>query len=344
MRISGFCLLALACIASGCTSTNTKPIVDADGKPVAGSVATLEPVTIGGAKQWVLIRGRSASSPLLLKLHGGPGQAEMVTVRFNNLLEQDFLVVEWDQRGAGKSAEVPAGSLSMEQIVSDTIELSQYLLKRFNQDRLILVGHSWGSAVGLQAAQRAPQLYRAFVSTGQMANFSSATAAGYQALLEQAGRSGDRGLETELKALGAPPYVGSDGQSKRGEYVGLLEKSGHMWHAASGFTPVRWMLAAEEYAWPEKLSFNRAAAASFDALLPDLLKLDMTEVVPRVEIPVYFAVGRHDLMAPPSVAAAYFARLTAPTKEWIWFEQSAHFPQWEEPGEFHSLLMRVLRE
>jgi len=92
------------------------------------------------------------------------------------------------------------------------------------------------------------------------------------------------------------------------------------------------------------LSFTGAAEASFEALLPDLLKLDMTTRVPRVEVPVYFAVGRHDLMAPPSVAATYFDQLVAPRKEWIWFEKSAHFPQWEEPEEFQGLLQRVLRE
>lgn len=338
------CVLAIVCLASGCTSTSTKPIVDIEGEPIAGSVATLEPVTLGRVKQWILIRGRSTSSPLVLKLHGGPGQAEMATVRFNNRLEHDFLVVEWDQRGAGKSADVPIASLTMEQVVLDTIELSQYLLKRFNQDRLILVGHSWGSAVGLQAVHRAPQMYRAFVSTGQMANFSNATSAGYQALLEHAGLNGDKELEATLKALGQPPYVGSEGKSKRAKYVGLLEKHRNLWHAESGFNPVRWMIAAEEYAWPEKLSFNRAAETSFEALLPDLLKLDMAKLVPRVEVPVYFAVGRHDLLAPSAVAAAYFSRLGAPKKDWVWFEKSAHFPQWEEPGEFHGLLMRVLRE
>lgn len=181
-----------------------------------------------------------------------------------------------------------------------------------------------------------PQLYRAFVSTGQMANFSNATSAGFHVLLEQAGRSGDKELEAQLTALGEPPYRGAKGNSKRAKYVGLLEKHGNLWHAESGFTPVRWMLAAQEYAWPEKFSFNRAAETSFEALLPDLLALDMAELVPRVEVPVYYAVGRHDLMAPPAVASAYFSRLVAPKKEWVWFEQSAHFPQWEEPSEFPS--------
>ena len=343
-RESICCLLALVWLSSSCTSTSTQPIADLDDEPVVGSVANLEPVTLGGVEQWILIRGRSASSPLMLKLHGGPGQAEMATVRFNNLLEQDFLVVEWDQRGAGKSADVPADGVTTEQIVSDTIELSRYLLKRFDRDRLILVGHSWGSAVGLQAVHRAPELYRAFVSTGQMSNFSNAISAGYRALLEHAVRSGDEALEAELEALGEPPYVGPEGRSKRAKYLELLEEHGNLWHAESGFTPVRWMIAAEEYSWSEKLSFNRAAQTSFEALLPDLLELDMAELVPRVEVPVYFAAGRHDLLSPPSVAFAYFSRLEAPRKEWVWFEGSAHFPQWEEPAEFHRLLERVLRD
>src|SRR5262245_7066217 len=117
------CLLtALTWISTGCRSSSTPPI--------AGGIATLETVSLGGEPQWILIRGRSAASPLVLKLHGGPGQAEMATVRFNDRLEQDFLVVEWDQRGAGKSADVPAERVTMEQIVSDTIELSVHLLKR----------------------------------------------------------------------------------------------------------------------------------------------------------------------------------------------------------------------
>src|SRR5262245_56128527 len=132
------CLLAFVCLANGCSSasTSTRPVIDIEGKPIAGSVAILEPVTIGGVQQWILIRGRSASAPLLLKIHGGPGQAEMATVQFNRLLEQDFLVVEWDQRGAGKSADVPIASVTMDRIVSDTLELSHHLRERFKQERI----------------------------------------------------------------------------------------------------------------------------------------------------------------------------------------------------------------
>jgi len=244
--IGVFCAIAAVCLGVGCISTRTPAIVGADGARLPGSVASLEPITLGGVKRWILIRGQNMSSPLLLKQHGGPGQAEMATTPFNRLLERDFLVVEWDQRGAGKSADVPASEVTMEQIVSDTIELSRALLERFGRDRLILVGHSWGSAVGLQAVERAPELYRAFVSTGQMANLSAAGATGHRELLARATRTGEVTLKTELEALGTRVYVGAGAASRRGKYVGLLEKHGHFWHEEPGFQPARWMLSSSE--------------------------------------------------------------------------------------------------
>lgn len=332
----------MACVLLGCTSRSTAPITGTDGRPARGSIASLEPIRLGGAEQWILIRGRDADKPLLLKLHGGPGQAEIATAPLNALLEKDFVVVEWDQRGSGKSAASidPRAAMTMDQLVSDTVELTQALLLRFRRKSLILVGHSWGSAIGLQAIQRRPDLYRAFVSTGQMANFTQAMREGHRLLLEDARQRGKTDLVAELQAIGPPPYIGPDADSRRERYVQRLEESGHLWHSAETFDRVGWMLSSPEYAWPEKLAYPRAARSSFDLLLPDLLKLDMTTLVPRVAVPVYFALGRHDYMAPPAVSARYFAALGAPRKEWIWFEHSAHFPHWEEPERFHALLTR----
>src|SRR5580700_4731272 len=115
-------LLSVAACLSSCTSNSTRPILDEHGRVITGSVATLEQIDLGGVSQWILIRGNSVEKPLLLKLHGGPGQAEMATVRFNRLLEKDFIVVEWDQRGAGKSAQAidPQGAMNIAQLVEDT--------------------------------------------------------------------------------------------------------------------------------------------------------------------------------------------------------------------------------
>ena len=340
MRIAA--LLMLAFTLAACTSTETHPILDTKGQVLPGSIARLEKVRLGGVEQWILIRGNSDRKPILLKLHGGPGQAEMATVGLNKLLEQDFIVVEWDQRGAGKSAAAiePASGMTIDRFVEDTHELTSLLLARFHQDRLILVGSSWGSVIGLRAVQKYPAQYRAFVSTGQIANFAVGMKLGYDFLVDEAHRRKDDDALTELIRIGAPPYLGTDARSRREVFGKWLEAFGGLWHSESKFDRVGWMISSVEYAWPEKIRFTGAAEKSFELLLPQLAAVDMDAAVPKVEVPVYFAVGRYDHMAPFDVSHAYFDHLQAPAKTWVWFENSAHFPQWEEPEKFHDLLTR----
>jgi pimeloyl-ACP methyl ester carboxylesterase len=332
-------LFVVAC-QIGCTSDRTMPILDAQGHAIAGSVAALEQIKLGGVSQWILIRGNSIEKPLLLKLHGGPGQAEMATVRFNRLLERDFIVVEWDQRGAGKSARAidPQRAMNIAQFVEDTHELTEILLKRYHQKNLILVGSSWGSVIGIETVKKYPDLYRAFVSTGQIANFAEGMNAGYRFLMTEAGKRNDVNAINQLTKIGPPPYGGDEGSAKREIYGKWLEDFGGLWHSSEKFDRVGWMISSVEYSWPEKLHYTSAAKKSFDLLLPQLSAVDLIRTVPKLEVPVYFAVGRYDEMAPFEVSQAYFSMLAAPKKQWIWFEQSAHFPQWEEMEKFHALL------
>jgi proline iminopeptidase len=212
-------LAAVACLC-GCTSSETKPILDAQGRAIPGSVASLERIELGGVPQWILIRGNNAQNPLLLKLHGGPGQAEMATVRFNRLLEQDFVVVEWHQRGAGKSAAAidPQSAMNVAQFVADTHELTELLLRRFHRKKLILVGSSWGSVIGIMAVQKYPDLYQAFVSTGQVANLPQGMIVGYRFLLDAARARNDSNAVRDLTRIGPPPYSGADAGAKRDIY------------------------------------------------------------------------------------------------------------------------------
>jgi len=296
---------------------------------------------LGGVQQWLLLRGRSADSPLLLKLHGGPGQAEMATVGLNRLLESDFAVIEWDQRGAGKSGPSiqPTAAMSMAQLVADTVELTEHLTQRFGKRQLIIVGHSWGSILGLMAVQQRPDLYSAFVSTGLIANFAEGQQVGYRFLLAEAERRGNRKALAQLTGLGVPPYAGPDGAAKWKRCARWLGEFGAVWHSSEKFDRVAWMISSIEYSWPEKLRFNRAAERSFDLLYADLMSANLTETVRQVEVPVFFAEGRYDHMAPVEVAERYYASLIAPRKEWVLFENSAHFPQWEERQRFHELLV-----
>jgi pimeloyl-ACP methyl ester carboxylesterase len=301
-------------------------------------------LTLGGVRQWLLIRGWRAESPILLKLHGGPGQAEMATVGLNGLLEDDFVVVEWDQRGSGKSAAAiqPATAMNVGQLVADTIELTEHLTQRFGKPKLIVVGHSWGSVLGLMAVQRRPDLFSAFVSTGLIANFVDGQQAAYRFLLAESRRRGNTKAFNELNSLGSPPYAGTDGIAKWSRCARWLGEFGALWHSSEKFDRVSWMLASVEYSWPEKLRFSRAAARSFAALYADLLSVNLSETVPRVEVPVFFAEGRHDRVAPVEVAERYFRDLVASRKELVWFENSAHFPQWEEKARFHEFLVQTV--
>ncbi len=141
-----------------------------DGQTLPGSVAELTAVPIGDHDQAMLIRGRSARNPVLLYLAGGPGGTDLGAMRADVSLEQDFVVVTWDQRGTGKSyaALDPAGTFTVDQMVADTIEVTNYLRARFGQDRIYLVGNSWGTILGVLAVQQHPELYHAYVGTGQM--------------------------------------------------------------------------------------------------------------------------------------------------------------------------------
>jgi pimeloyl-ACP methyl ester carboxylesterase len=334
-------LAAVACLCS-CTSSETKPIRDAQGRAIPGSVASLEKVRLGGVSQWILIRGNNVQNPILLKLHGGPGQAEMATVRFNRLLEEDFVVVEWDQRGAGKSAAAidPRSAMNVARFVADTHELTELLLQRFHRKKLILVGSSWGSVIGIMAVQKYPDLYQAFVSTGQIANLPQGMNVGYRFLLAEAGARNNSKAMHDLTRIGPPPYSGADANAEREIYGKWLQAFGGLWHSSEKFDRVGWMISAVEYSWPEKLRYTSAAQNSFDLLFPQLAAIDLKNTVPAVDVPVYFAVGHHDYMAPFAVSQEYFAALGAPKKQWIWFENSAHFPQWEEMEKFHDLLTK----
>jgi pimeloyl-ACP methyl ester carboxylesterase len=279
------------------------------------------------AWQWILIRGNGAVNPILLKLHGSPGQAEMATVGLNRLLEKDFVVVEWDQRGAGKSAQAiePQSAMNIAQLVQDTHDLTELLLRRFRQKSLILVGSSWGSVIGLKTVQKYPESYRAFVSTGQIANFSEGMKVSYRFLTEEAKRRDNSEALNDLTRIGPPPYAGDGSDAKRKTYGKWLEAFGALWHISEKFDRIGWMISSVEYAWPEKLRYTWATARSFDLLMPQLAAVDMNTEVSHVGIPIYFAVGRYDHMAPFEVSQKYFSNLSAPDKQWIWFENSATF-------------------
>ena len=212
MIILLFTLIMLATIVlSSQWTAYTPDILSADGKSLPGSIATMEKVKLGNVDQWLIIRGQSVKKPVLLFLSGGPGASEAARVlRFNQELEKHFMVVIWEQRGCGKSYPSlnPKSKLTLEQYSSDAIELSEMLCARFDEQKIYMVGHSWGSIIGVRAAQKRPDLFHAYVSTSQMVDVLETDQVIYDMVLEHSQKSGDKAFVKTLEAQGKPPYFG----------------------------------------------------------------------------------------------------------------------------------------
>ncbi len=299
------------------------------------SVTSLEKIRLGGVEQWVLIRGHDRDSPVLLFLHGGPGMPAMFLAHaFQRRLEREFVVVHWDRRGAGKSFDAASDrtGLSVSRTLEDTYELTRLLRTRFGQDRIYLVGHSWGSYLGLLAVREHPEYYLAFVGTGQMAG-DRGQVARRAAGIPRAGRRprrATRKLEARLAAL--PAEVTEDD---------LFRYGGEL-HSARSFLPILMTgLRAPEYTLRDIMNVKKGSDLVGREMKYDVEPRPLEGEIPALEVPVFFLLGRHDFNTPSRLAAEYLDRLSAPLKGVVWFERSAHFPFFEEPKRFHAEMLRI---
>jgi pimeloyl-ACP methyl ester carboxylesterase len=343
----GFLLLGLVTVLLSQGFAYTPPITDASGRVVPGSIATLERVTLNGSQQWVSIRGWSAEKPVLLWLAGGPGGSELASVRHHlGALEEHFVVVNWEQPGAGKSYHaVSHATLTPERYISDGLALAEALRRRFGEQRIYLVGESWGSALGIWMVQRRPDLFHAFAGTGQMVAFLETDLADYEFALRLARQRGDAPKLAQLEALGPPPYFGPGVALKQTKYLwdGFAYMNNDPNIAQDQFNTIGDLLSPE-YGLYDKVNWLRGTLDSLDVVYPQLWYVDFRQVAPRLAVPMYFLAGRHDVNAPPAIAEDYYRRLEAPYKEWVWFERSGHNPWVSEAERFAQVVVeRFLR-
>ena len=298
------------------------------------SVTSLEKIRLGGVEQWVLIRGHDRDSPVLLFLHGGPGMPAMFLAHaFQRRLEREFVVVHWDRRGAGKSFDAASDrtGLSVRRTLEDAYELTRILRTRFGQDRIYLVGHSWGSYLGLLAVREHPEYYLAFVGTGQMAGDRGQVAAERREfLVRAAAETGD----PELRARLAAPLVEVTEDD-------LFRYGGEL-HAARNFLPILMTgLRAPEYTLLDIMNVRKGSDLVGREMKYDVEPRPLEGEIPALEVPVFFLLGRHDFNTPSRLAAEYLNRLSAPLNGLVWFERSAHFPFFEEPKRFRAEMLRI---
>lgn len=319
------------------THGRTPPIVDAHGAAVPGSVASLERMQLGGVPQSVLIRGRSRTNPVLLFLHGGPGMPAMYLAHaWQRALEDDFVVVQWDRRGVGKSyfGDIPARHLTVRRLLDDTYELVNLLRGRFAQDRIFLVGHSWGTYLGMLAVRERPDLFRAYVGVGQMTGPGRGDTA--------AARLQEAFIRREAARRGEPEAARELDQKGRAVVEKWLFRFGGELHGATSWWPLlRLGLEAPEYTLGDVLHIPKGLRLYERAMTYDVPDDTPCAGAPRLRVPVYLIAGRWDETTPSELAERCFAALRAPQKVFYWFERSAHFPFLEEPARFAAVLREI---
>jgi pimeloyl-ACP methyl ester carboxylesterase len=333
-------LAVIALVAGLLRPASTEAILGADGKPLAGSIADLVEVRIGGHDQAIMLRGVSAEAPVLLYLEGGPGGTGIGRIRNSGEdLERDFVVATWDQRGAGKSYDAlePRSTLTVDQMVDDTLAVTNYLRDRFDQQKIYLVGSSWGTTIGVLAVQRSPKLFHAYVGTGQMVDQFETDRLMYAESLADAVARGDDDMADALRELGEPPY-----DSTLDYPVAIA--SNPKWtdfehgedYAAAAEYPAS--LFVGEYTLIEQLRGMGAIAETFNVLYPQLEDADFRIQVPSLDVPVYVVEGRYEAAGRETLARQWFEFLSAPSKKYALFENSGHTPPSDEPGHFAEFM------
>ena len=320
----------------------TPPFRGPHGEVVSGSIAEIAYRRLGGLDQWVMIRGERVVNPPLILLHGGPGLSETGLFRhFNAPLEESFTIVYWDQRGAGKSFDrnVPRSSLTVEQLISDLDELVDAVCTRLGKTRVAIFGHSWGSALGMLYAARFPEKVTAYVGSGQIGDWAAGESASYAFALAEAQRLGRHRAVKKLRAVGPPPHTAKSLWTQR---TVLSRLEGRMAPRAM------WKLGRAMFAGDESSIFDlpstmRGFRVSLDAMWAEVSRLNLNELVPALEMPVFFFLGRRDHWVPPEISVAYLDALTAPSKKLVWFERSGHEPFVDEPAKFNAAMAELVR-
>jgi pimeloyl-ACP methyl ester carboxylesterase len=297
------------------------------GKPVAEAGF----VTIGGIPQWVTVDGQDCANPVVLIVHGGPGNPN---TPFAHALfgawTTDFTVVQWDQRGAGKTygANRPSEDtpLTMAQLTGDGVEVARYAAQRLGKPKVILMGGSWGSALAVHMAQKAPDLFHAYVGTAHLANYAEDVKLSYSRTLGLAKAAADADTVGRLEALGPPPWTNP-------RAFGTLRRATRKYEAlATDPAPKGWFAPGPGYDTPayaadyeagEDYSFLNFVGLAGDGMGP---KIDLRQLGTRFAMPVYMLQGEADLVTPPEVSRAYFDSLTAPRKEFIPMPRTGHDP------------------
>ncbi len=327
----------------------TSPIRNQEGKILPRSLAVIESHDINGLPQKMIIRSADTLNPVLLFLHGGPGSPEFPFLQNHGSgLEDRFTVCYWDQRGAGMSYsdQIPPETMTLEQFIQDAASVSRYLISRFGQEKIYLMGHSWGTMLGSYTVKRYPELFKAYFAIGQVTEQLKAEQISYDFVLQTARDIGDEKAVLDIENLGRPPYQPEDQAMEKilrerkyvTRYRGAI-RSGNFYSQA-----VKAIFFFREYTVAEKINYFKGMNFSMQYLWPEVMKSNFFKQLPTQPVPVYMFQGKYDYQTVSVLAREYFDSLRAPEKRFFSFENSAHSPNFEEPAKFDSIVFSLVKD
>ncbi|GAA3921152.1 alpha/beta fold hydrolase [Actinoplanes auranticolor] len=310
------------------------------------SIAELTRIDAGGHRLGALIRGVDRTAPVLLFVPGAPGGSELGAARRHLAeLEQRFVVVTLDRRGGGSSypALDPTATVTLESAVADVIAVTEALRRRFHQEKIYLLGHSGGSILGVLAVQRRPELYRAYVGAGQAVDLPASDRISYADILAWARATGREGLVRTLTAFGPPPYRDVYSYEPIMLYANEVYGYDHSGNAAGAGDPFH-SVGASEYTALQKAHTVNAVLDTWNALYPRMQGVDLRRDVPRLEVPVYFVQGAHEMRGLATLFTPWYEALRAPVKRLTVVPSGGHRAFLEQPRRFAEVMDEVLAQ
>lgn len=295
--------------------------------------SSLEKIELGGVDQSILIRGSDTSNPIVLFLHGGPGMPMMyLSHSFQHEIEKEFITVQWDRRGAGKSYNKHIDTLSItdEQYYSDALELIDKLKVQFDKEKIFLVGHSWGTYLGSILAHKNPEIFYAYISIGQIVNTEKAHVLQRQFIENKANQLNRPEAIEDIEKYGSDVYE-----------KWLFKFGAELYKDTSYHAFVKEGMRSPEYSLFDALKIAKGSNFCSLHIQYNMIESTIEKEINDYQIPCFFIVGKHDMTTPASLISSYYESINAPLKEIHWFDQSAHFPFYEEKELFSKTLIQI---
>lgn len=321
---------------------NPKQFLDKNGNKLKNSISEKIFLDINGSKQGMFIKGKNLDNPIILFLHGGL-PVYFLTEKYPTHLEDNFTIVWWEQRNCGISYNSGSSnsSTTIEQLVDDTIVLTKYLLKRFNKQKIYLMGHSGGSFLGVYVIDKMPELYEAYIGMAQISNQFQSEKLAYDYILNKYREINNQNKVQQFESFGF-----NEQNKIPTEYLKLRDEAMHKLGVGTMrnmrnivtdlFLPSlyfgEYTLSDKYHLWAGKSKFG------ISQNWEKMINANLIETKNDFKIPIYFFHGLYDYTCSYELAKKYFDKIKAPIKGFYTFEQSAHSPLFEETEKMNRIL------